>query len=64
MRPFGTSATALGWQATARKQGAAVKGLPCPSHLPSGVAGGILVQGIEAKPEGAQFGLNRRDNQD
>lgn len=63
MRPTGTSATARGWQATARKQGAAVVGLPCPSYLSPDVVGGILVRGIETRLEGAQLG-NRRDNQD
>lgn len=63
MRLTGTDARALGWQASARKQGAAVEGLPCPSHLTPGVAGRLLAQGIKARLEGAQFG-NRRDNQD
>lgn len=63
MRLTGTAATALGWQASARKQGAAVVGLPCPSHLAPEVAGRLLAQGIRARLEGALFG-NRRDNQD
>ena len=63
MHPTGTGATARGWQASARKQGAAVTALPCPSYLPADTFGGILVQGIESRLEGAQLG-NRRDNQD
>jgi len=62
MRLARTNATALGWQASARKQGAAVEGLLCPGLLPSDTVGGILVEGIEARPEGARLG-NRRDNQ-
>jgi hypothetical protein len=63
MRPTGTSATARGWQAAARKQGAAVVGLPCPSFLYADVVGGSLVQRIETRLEGARLG-NGRDNQD
>ena len=63
MRLTRTNATALGWQASAQKQGAAVEGLPCPGYLPSDTVGGILVRGIEARPESARLG-NQRDNQD
>ena len=63
MRLTGTDATALVRQASARKQGAAVKGLPCPSYLPADTVGGILVRGIESRLEGALLG-NQRDNQD
>ena len=63
MRLDGAGATALGWQATARRQGAAVKGLPCPSFSPADAVGVILVRGRESRLEGALFG-NQRDNQD
>lgn len=62
MRLNGTNAKALGWQASALKQGAAVVGLPCPSQLTHAVAGRLLAQEIRARLEGALFG-NRRDNQ-
>jgi hypothetical protein len=61
--PTATSATALAWQPSARKQRAAVEGVPCPNYLPSDAAVAILALGFEAKLEGGLFG-GRRDNQD
>ena len=64
MRPTGTSATALVWQPTARKQRAAVAGgVPCPNYLPSETVGGVLVRGFAARLEGGLFD-GRSDNQD
>jgi hypothetical protein len=63
MRPTGANArTAFVWRPSARKQGAVVAGLLCPSYLPTDNLGGILVQGVEARLESALFG-GRRDNQ-
>jgi hypothetical protein len=63
MQPTVTSAKALAWQPSARKQRAVAGGVPCPNYLPSDADGRILVLGFEARLEGGLFG-GRSDNQD